>query len=91
MASAAACAALLGAVTGPAVRLLGRRAEARADRFALDLTADPDSFVAMQRRLTVANVTDPDPPRALHVLFGTHPTPAARIAAARAHPSATAG
>jgi STE24 endopeptidase len=91
MASAAACAALLGAVTGPAVRLLGRRAEARADRFALDLTADPCSFVAMQRRLTVANVTDPDPPRALHVLFGTHPTPAARIAAARAHPSATAG
>jgi STE24 endopeptidase len=37
----------------------------------------------MQRRLTVANIGDPDPPRLLHVLFGTHPTAVQRIAAAR--------
>ena len=37
----------------------------------------------MQRRLTVANVADPAPPRLLHALLSTHPTPASRIASAR--------
>jgi STE24 endopeptidase len=62
--------------------------EGRADRHALELTGDPAGFIAMQRRLTVANVADPDPPRALHLLFGTHPTAMQRIAAARRFPGA---
>jgi STE24 endopeptidase len=80
----AACAALLGAAAGPLQGAVSRRIEARADRHALDLTQDPDQFVAMQRRLAVANVADIDPPRALQLLFGTHPSTARRIAAARA-------
>jgi STE24 endopeptidase len=82
----AAVAALLSALAGPFSCALSRRIERRADRYALELTGDPAQFIRMQRRLTVANVSDPNPPRLLHVLFGTHPTPVQRIAAARAVP-----
>lgn len=80
----AAVATLGGALAAPLGCAVSRGVERRADRHALELTADPAEFIAMQRRLTVANIGDPDPPRALHLLFGTHPTPAERIAAARA-------
>ncbi|WP_371499982.1 M48 family metalloprotease [Kitasatospora sp. NBC_00374] len=79
----AACAALIGAVSGPAQCAVSRRIEARADRHALELTADPDQFVAMQRRLAVTNISDVDPPRLLELLFATHPSAVRRIAAAR--------
>jgi STE24 endopeptidase len=80
----AAAGAVGGALAGPLTGALSRRVERRADRHALDLTAAPREFVAMQRRLTVANVADPRPPRLGHLLLGTHPTPAERIASARA-------
>ncbi|WP_329179697.1 M48 family metalloprotease [Streptomyces sp. NBC_01477] len=80
----AAVAAVGGALGGPLGCAISRRVERRADRHALALTGDPAEFIAMQRRLTVANVGEPAPPRVLHVLFGTHPTPAERIALARA-------
>jgi STE24 endopeptidase len=86
----AAAASLGGTLAGPLSAALSRRIERRADRHALDLTAAPSAFAAMQRRLTVANVGDPAPPRPVHLLLGTHPTPAERIAAARAwHPADT--
>ncbi|MCQ4081576.1 M48 family metalloprotease [Streptomyces sp. RB6PN25] len=85
MALLAAVAALLSVLAGPSGCAVSRRIERRADRHALELTADPAEFIRMQRRLTVANVSDPDPPRLLHLLFGTHPTPVQRIAAARAY------
>jgi STE24 endopeptidase len=80
----AAVAAVGSAVAGPFGCALSRRIERRADQHALELTGDPAQFIAMQRRLTAANIGDPSPPRLLHLLFGTHPTPAERIAAARA-------
>lgn len=79
----AAVAAVGGALGGPLTALLSRRVERRADRHALDTTGDPATFIAMQRRLTVANVADPAPPRLAHALLGSHPTAAERIAAAR--------
>jgi STE24 endopeptidase len=78
-----AVAAVGGTLAGPLTATLSRRIERRADRHALDTTADPGTFIAMQRRLTVANVADPAPPRLAHVLLGSHPTPAERVAAAR--------
>ena len=84
----AACAALIGAAAGPLQCAVSRRIEARADRHALELTRDPEQFVAMQHRLAVANVADIDPPRALQLLFGTHPSTARRIAAANARRAA---
>jgi STE24 endopeptidase len=83
----AAVAALGGALFGPLGRALSRRVEGRADLHALHLTGAPEEFIAMQRRLTVANVADPDPPRLLHLLLSTHPAPAARIAMARTRPA----
>lgn len=80
----AALAAVLGALSGPAQCAVSRRIEARADRHALELTEDAEQFVAMQRRLAVANVADVDPPRVLELLFATHPSATRRIAAARA-------
>ncbi|MFG1806540.1 M48 family metalloprotease [Streptomyces sp. NPDC049040] len=86
----AAVAAVGSALAGPVGCAVSRRVEVRADRHALRVTADPAQFIAMQRRLTVANVGEPTPPRALHLLFGTHPTPSARIALARAEVPAPA-
>ncbi|MEU1282724.1 M48 family metalloprotease [Kitasatospora sp. NPDC005856] len=80
----AALAALLGALSGPPQCAVSRRIESRADRHALELTGDVEQFVAMQRRLAVANVSDVDPPRVLELLFATHPSATRRIAAARA-------
>ncbi|MFJ5233794.1 M48 family metalloprotease [Kitasatospora sp. NPDC088391] len=80
----AALAALLGAASLPAQCAASRRIEARADRHALELTGDAEQFIAMQRRLVVANVADPYPPRALELLLATHPSGGRRIAAARA-------
>ncbi|WP_051836222.1 M48 family metalloprotease [Streptomyces sp. NRRL WC-3742] len=80
----AALASALGALSGPAQCAVSRRIEARADRHALELTGDAEQFVAMQRRLAVANVADVDPPRVLELLFATHPSATRRIAAARA-------
>ncbi|MFC8449887.1 M48 family metalloprotease [Kitasatospora sp. NPDC057223] len=85
----AACAALTGALAGPPQCAVSRRVEARADRHALELTGDAEQFIAMQRRLAVANVSDVDPPRVLELLFATHPSAVRRIAAARAWRPAT--
>jgi len=70
-------------VAGPAGALVSRRIEARADVHALDLTADPATFVAMQRRLSVANLSDLDPNPVVYGLFASHPTGPERIALAR--------
>ncbi|MDH6113860.1 STE24 endopeptidase [Kitasatospora sp. MAP12-15] len=86
----AACGALLGTVAGPAQSAASRRIEARADRHALELTGDPEQFIAMQRRLAITNIADVDPPRVLEVLFASHPSTARRIAAARAWARASA-
>jgi STE24 endopeptidase len=59
--------------------VLSRQVEARADAFALELTDDPRSFIDLERSLALRNVGDPDPPRLLHTLFGTHPTTLERI------------
>ncbi|MER7703667.1 M48 family metalloprotease [Kitasatospora sp. NPDC097605] len=80
----AAVAALLGALSGPVQCAVSRAVETRADRHALELTGDTEQFIAMQRRLALANVSDVDPPRVLELLFATHPSATRRIAAARA-------
>jgi STE24 endopeptidase len=64
---------------GSASNVLSRQVEARADAFALDLTRDPADFVKFERRIAIRNISDPDPPRLLHLVFGTHPTIAERI------------
>lgn len=64
---------------GSAANVLSRQVEARADAFALDQTRDPDAFIRFERRISVRNVSDPDPPRLPQLMFGTHPTTIERI------------
>ena len=64
---------------GCAGNVLSRQIEARADAFALTLTDDPRSFIALERSLGTRNLGDPDPPAVLQALFGTHPTTVERI------------
>lgn len=61
---------------------LSRSVEAKADRYAIALTGDPQGLVDLQVRLAKANLGDVDPPAAWHFLFGTHPTALDRIAIA---------
>ena len=70
-------------VSTPLQNLVSRHIEARADVHALDLTDDPDAFVAMQRDLAGTNLSDPDPPAAWQWLFGSHPTTAERVGIAQ--------
>jgi STE24 endopeptidase len=66
----------------PVQNVVSRQVEARADVHALDLTADPEAFIAMQRRLAATNLNDPTPPPAWQWWFGSHPTAAQRVAMA---------
>ena len=58
---------------------LSRAIERRADAFALELTGEPDAMVGFERRITLQNVGDPDPPRWQQVVLGTHPPTMERI------------
>jgi STE24 endopeptidase len=65
-----------------ASNVLSRGVERSADAYSLNLTDDPAAFIAVERKLTVDNVGEAEPPRLLQVLFGTHPTTLDRIGAA---------
>jgi len=58
---------------------LSRPVEVSADSYALELTGDPEGFIALERSLALRNLGDPDPPALFHTLFGTHPTTVERI------------
>lgn len=70
-------------LSGPAQNLVSRQIEARADVHALDLTRDPATFVAMQKRLAATNISDLSPDLVEYVLYASHPTTPQRIALAR--------
>jgi STE24 endopeptidase len=64
---------------------LSRAVERSADAFALELTKQPATQIAFQRRIAIKNVSDPDPPGWVTFLLGTHPPTIERIGqAARA-------
>jgi Zn-dependent protease with chaperone function len=71
----------------PLGNLVSRRYEAEADWIALKATDDPQSFIGLEKTLTVTSLGDPDPPAWSNVLFGTHPTPMKRIGMAKAFSS----
>ena len=86
---------IVSAAVGSLACRLSRRVERRADAFALALADAPEPFVAFERRIVAQNLADPDPPRWLVGLMGTHPSTVERIGIARAYargvrPSASA-
>jgi STE24 endopeptidase len=83
--------ALSLALMAPAVTAisnqLSRAIERRADAFALRMTNEPQAMVAFERRITIQNVGDPDPPEWRQWLLGTHPDTLERIGQALAYES----
>ncbi|MGR6921676.1 M48 family metallopeptidase [[Actinomadura] parvosata] len=71
-------------IMGPAQNVISRHIEARADLHALDLTRDPATFIAMQKRLSVTNISDLSPDAVEYILYASHPSGPERIAMARA-------
>jgi STE24 endopeptidase len=68
---------------GPLLNWWSRRLEARADRFALELTRDPAAFVGAMERIASQNLAERHPPRWAEVLLATHPPLYRRIEMAR--------
>jgi STE24 endopeptidase len=63
---------------------LSRDVEARADRYAMELTDEPEALIGFQRRVAIQNVSDPDPPSWATFLLATHPPVLERIGQALA-------
>jgi STE24 endopeptidase len=74
----------LGFLVTPIVAAWSRRLEREADRVALEVTRAPDAFVAAMERLGQLNMAERQPGRLRELLFATHPSLEARIAAGRA-------
>ena len=75
-------AALGGLLAAPVASAISRWAEARADWVALEVTRDPVTAVAVERRLALENRADLRPNRLLVAMFASHPVTMARIAQA---------
>ena len=73
----------LGLLATPLAAAWSRRLEREADRVALDVTGTPDAFVAAMERLGRLNLAERRPGRVRELLFATHPSIEARIAAGR--------
>lgn len=82
----------LGTVlSGPVQNLVSRHVEARADAHALNLTRDPETFIAMQKRLAISNISDLSPNTVEYLLYASHPSAPERIAMARSWASGQQG
>lgn len=67
----------------PVANAWSRAHERRADRFALELTANAGAFITAMRRLAAQNLAEDQPSRLVELLFYSHPPVSARIAAAQ--------
>jgi STE24 endopeptidase len=76
-------AAVGGLLASPLASAVSRWAEARADWTALEVSRDPGTAVAVERRLALENRADLRPNRLLVAVFSSHPPTMARIAQAR--------
>lgn len=74
-----ALAALAALAAAPVENTGSRRIEARADVHSLDLTGDTSTFIEVQQRLAVSNLTHLQPNPALAFWFSSHPAPLDRI------------
>jgi STE24 endopeptidase len=75
---------LIGEVTGPVHSIISRRAETRADRFALAVTGKPWAFVSGFKKLADGNPGDVDPSPVVEFLSYSHPSITNRLRAAAA-------
>jgi STE24 endopeptidase len=74
----------LGFLAAPSQAAISRWMERRADRYAIELTRDPEAYARAMERLAATALADPDPPRPVVIMLYSHPPIAERIRAARA-------
>lgn len=82
VAIAAASAAVIGALSHPLVTWVSRAYEREAEWRGLEISRDPDAAIGFQQGVVERSLGVPDPPEAVRVWFGTHPTALERIAMA---------
>jgi STE24 endopeptidase len=89
---------LVGLVVGilsmgarPIARGLSRRQERRADRFALEVSGNPEAFISATRRFAARHLADERPSAAVTLLCHTHPPVNERLEAARHWQAARSG
>ncbi len=70
---------VLDVASQPVEMWLSRRAEAAADYAALELTQDPETYLASKQQLARANLSDPLPPRWAYLMWSSHPAMAERL------------
>ncbi len=75
------------ALLTPVENGISRRYEAEADWVALRATGDDDGMAGLQKRLALADLSNPDPPGWAVALLFDHPPVMDRIAVARNYPS----
>ena len=78
-------------LTLPLQNAVSRRYEAEADWVALTATGDPDAAIALDRRLVLTSLADPDPPSWARFVLSTHPPAIERIAMAEAFRARSGG
>ena len=76
-------AGLVSGVFRPIANLLSRHHERRADRYALEMTRNPDAFVSAMRRLGARHLAEYHPSRLIEIIFFSHPSVQRRIALAQ--------
>jgi STE24 endopeptidase len=67
----------------PLANAFSRAHERRADRYALKMTGNAPAFITAMKRLAAQNLAEEQPSRVVEVLFHSHPSTHARIAAAQ--------
>ncbi len=67
----------------PLANALSRAHERRADRYALDMTRQPEAFISAMKRLAQQNLAEEHPSRLVQWLFYSHPPIRERIDFAR--------
>ena len=75
--------AAVSLVLMPAANAFSRAHERRADRYALRMTGNVSAFVTAMKRLAAQNLAEEQPSRFVEVVFHSHPSTTARIAAAQ--------
>lgn len=77
--------AVLIFIGGPIVNTFSRYCEHQADAYTLELTGDNEAYANALTKFGRVNLSDPDPPRWVEILFYTHPSLKRRIDFARAY------
>ncbi|WP_245712566.1 M48 family metallopeptidase [Anaerobacillus alkalilacustris] len=80
---------LLSFAASPVSNAISRAYEYQADRYAIDLTNDPDAAVATFHKLSVEGLSDVNPPTIVKIFRYTHPPMVERITHIREYSKTT--